>query len=397
MPLIGIEEEFLLVDTAGRLANSADEVLAHPLNDGSVVKESSHAVVEINTPPASSLHELDREERRIVKRLEQMAADNGLRAIPVSVLGPEPPLLRSEGRYGANTVVRGDDRNRHYASTLGLHIHLDTRSDATRQYNLLQSMDPSFAFLSTSPYLLGENTMNDRRVYEQRYIIFERYPLHAQLPGYARSQTDIDAQDEERFAQWLAPLNPEQAAYYTPEDTNWGPIRRREKTLELRNSDTNLHSLVMAQAALYRGVDAKVFHDGLDVRTSNTYGLLDDAILIPSHERLRVLERAAFRRGLKDEAVHAYLSYLVDLAEDGLPADERHYLAPFKTMLATRTNIADVLALRAASEQRGARLNPEAAATVNRYVSALAVRDRREGIEDVLRGVAHEGIHYFAA
>ncbi len=395
MTRIGIEEEFLLVDRNGRIANEAETILADPRNDGSIVKESSYAVVEINTAPARTLDELAADERRRVDLLTRIADAHGLRALPVSVLGPDAPTLRTQGRYGANTAVRSEALNRRYASTLGLHIHLDKRSTVADQYNLLLSADPAFAFLSTSPYLLGQNTMNDRRVYEQRYVVFRDHPLHGQLPGYARDEQELDRLDEERLAAWTAALSPEQASFYALDNTNWGPIRRRQRTQELRNSDTSIHSLVMAQAALYRGLDAYVFEHGLAVQPGEDYGLAGDTLIIPSERELRLLEQRAIKHGLRDPAVHAYLSHLVALAHDGLSNEEQRYLRPFETMLATRTNLADVLACRAESEQHV--LSREAAASVNEFYAALAARDRSEGIDDVLRGVASEGVHYFAA
>lgn len=389
---IGLELEYLLTDMDGRMANRADAVLAHPLNDGSIVRESSHAVVELNTPPVETLAELDRVTRDGIGRLDRMAAATGLRAVPVSALGPEAPERRLGGKYGLNTMLLGD-RAATYAATLGLHINLDRRPEAAAQYNLLQALDPALAFLSATPFLGGRNTMNDRRVYDQRYTVFAGAPLHGQLTGYISDTTALDVLDEQRLAQWTAGLGPEDAAHYSLSTTNWGPLRLHDNKIEARNSDVNLHSLTMAQAALLRGVDHYVFAHGLDVRPAAQYGLTPEAFLVPDFPTLRLLEREAIHHGIAGPHVHSYLSTLVDIAEEGTPDDERQYLLPLRTMLAYRTNLSDVLhTLHSATE-----LPVTAAAKLNRTMAEWAQADLADAAltRELIEGVASEGAHYF--
>ena len=57
--LIGLETEVMLIDEQGEISNRAAEVVSHRHNTGNIVAEFSHAVVEANPPPSSSIAEVE--------------------------------------------------------------------------------------------------------------------------------------------------------------------------------------------------------------------------------------------------------------------------------------------------------------------------------------------------
>jgi len=347
---VGLELELLVTDKDGKVVNKADEILKHPSNNGALVKESTYGVVEAVSKPFGTLPELEKDFRSDLLTLENIANSLGLIAVPISELSPERSLVRRTGspRYQLNINVLGEEKANMSNSVLGTHIHVDKQSDVISQYNLMQSMDPMFVLLSTSPYLMGKNTLNDCRVNVYRNEIFENFPLQGQLIDYAKDMNHIEQLNETRHSQWIERTGKKDMAkeFYHLDDTCWGPIRIRENTVEVRSADANTLSNIMAMAALFKGVNDYVFKKGRGVRIQEekeSYGMNESDIIIPSYSNLKQMETEGIRYGLKSGNIRDYLSHLINIANDGLDESERKYLNPFKDMIRTQENIANVL------------------------------------------------------
>ncbi len=351
-PLLGPEVEYLIIDENGAVSNSADEILAHQANTGNLVKEGSTNMVEVNCPPASELCDFEENLRKEIDNLTRISNDLGFSVIPTSVFGADEMIeARQDPRYSSQDNILGEEKALISNAICGTHLHIDRNKSRTiQQHTLLQSIDPAFVLLSTSPFLLGASTYNCNRVHSYRNIVYDDHPLHGQLLDYPQSKEDLDGLNEQRLNEWLNLVEDnESKSTYLPENTYWGPIRLRKNTVEVRNGDSNLFSIVMAAAALYKGVNQHVFENNLNVRIADPsvsetpYGIEDYDIIIPSYETLKQMEYEGCLYGLKSDLVHHYLKNLVDIAEDALPWDEKSYLDSFKAMLETRRNIADVI------------------------------------------------------
>ncbi|MFH1439611.1 MAG: glutamate-cysteine ligase family protein [Candidatus Woesearchaeota archaeon] len=367
--LYGFELEFIVTTKDGVVANEVDNLLPiladeYEINAGNVslpqqyisgsfVGELSHGVIEYNSLPFSSLTELERRSRADLLRSNEVCAANGLKIVPVSQLGPGEALkLRTDkARYIFLRHLLGEHSINTYKAVCGTHIHLDrkTESDALKgQYNLLQSLDPVFVLLSTSPFLKGTNTFNVSRVQACRNQIFSDFPLHGQLVDYIDSIEQLGQLNQLRVSELLKFISdkPWLEVCFDEYDGCWGPIRLKPKTIEPRNSDANLLSLIIAKIALYKGVCSYVFDKGLDIKVgtgSENYRITDSEIILPSYPQLKNMEFCGAVHGLKSETIYQCLSYLVGLAKDGLSHEEHKYLMPFNHMLQARRNIADVL------------------------------------------------------
>jgi len=387
LDLVGLEVELILVNEEGKVVNRADEVIGHPLNSGNILKESTYGVIEVISDPSSSLVELEYLFKKELANLETITNSLSIKAVPISEIGPEDALIKRKEplRYALTAQALGEDKTKLLNSICGTHIHLDQETDVISQYNLLQSMDPLFVFMSTSPFLRGKNSFNSSRVNVSRNKVFDDSPLHGQLLDYISSLSQIEEQNEKRLAEWLNRLGNDESAIavYDRDDTCWGPIRLREKnmkTIEMRTADANSLSLVMAMAALYKGVNGYVFGKGLEVRVSdldNVYGTTGSEIILPSYPTLKIWEQEGIKTGLKSDIVHGYLSYLVDIADGGLPNPEKRYLKPFKEMLSQRKNIADVLYgfARTVDPAVNGKISADAANKVNLFMGQMYQRD----------------------
>src|SRR5690606_8001617 len=102
LPLLGIEEEYLVVDplTRNTVPASADVLqAAEPLLGEDATKEITRFQVEVRTPPSADLDELGARLRATRARMVEAAGSRGLAimACGIPVLGPVVPHPLSDG------------------------------------------------------------------------------------------------------------------------------------------------------------------------------------------------------------------------------------------------------------------------------------------------------------
>ncbi len=394
--LIGTETEFLLLNNEGFLADTADTIIKNSKNDGTIVEESTHNVVEINSIPAISITELKKNLRNQFIKLDTISTSIGIRAIPISQLDPSILRLRKNSlRYRTNALVFGEKKINLYNAMCGTHVHIDKAKTEKRvidQFNLLQSLYPSFAFNATSPYLKGNNSYNSCRVQHWQKTVFSSTPLHGRLSPYANSIKNIKSQKEKCLASWLskAGKNPELKKVFDGTNTYWGPTRIQKKTIETRASDSNILSCTVAEAALKKGINELILTQDLDVVISKKHGYFctnNSSITLPSYETLLFLEEQAVRFGLKSKMVYAYLHYLIDLAEKGLSDEDSKALNIYKAMLKYKKNLSDTLQSFAKRKKlpKNGKIDAHGASNIYLYMYDIHKRDiQGEDISAVL-------------
>ena len=75
-----------------------------------------------------------------------------------------------------------------------MHVHIDledSEKDRMRQFNLATAIDPSFAFMSCSPYYKGDNTIKDMRVMKYRHEVHKRFPNFCKLVPYQETMGQL--------------------------------------------------------------------------------------------------------------------------------------------------------------------------------------------------------------
>jgi gamma-glutamylcysteine synthetase len=404
--LIGLESELTITDGPGRIVYGADDVLHHSNATDNMVSECSFAIVEVISLPASNLVDLETGFRSELDGLSSIVESLGLRAMPISTVGPEQVQAYRDDflRYVFTKQILGKEKFSFFLSVCGTHLHIDREPepDVIAQYNLLQSLDPVFVFLSSSSFLMGTNSLNCNRVNSYRNQVFGgNLRLYGQLLDYAESLDQLNLLGDTRASTWLQMVNDERAIdYFNRHNCCWGPIRLRKKTIEVRNSDANLFSLVMAEAALYKGVNNYVFDNKLGVKiagSGETYGITDSEITLPPYMALKQMESEGIKDGLKSDNVFKYLTYLVGIAEEGLPYHERRYLAPFKEMLRVRKNVADLLYMRAKGFDPSVNgsISPGTAQMVSLYMDSLNRKDRTHPFTDLFPDALERAEHSF--
>jgi hypothetical protein len=303
----------------------------------------------------------------------------GLSEVPLSEVGP---ANRSEKvldvpRYLLFEEVMGKDHCDMERSSCGTHLHVDHEDDLVGEYNLLQSMDPVFALMSSSSFMRGRNTVNCGRVSSYRNESYAAAPHMCQLSQYVSSTDEIDSLQAARSGYFLDRLQPtaENRRIFGSYNNGSSPIRKTNKTIEIRSADSNIPSMVLAMAALYKGVLRRVFGSpGLEIKIASIGALWSatgSEIFLPSYTTLRMMESEGLAFGPASKTVNEYLSYLVTLADEGLPSTESKYLRPFREILRRKRNVAHVIheKARLIDSTTPGSITAACAARVNRFVA----------------------------
>ncbi len=353
--LVGLETELMLVDDRGCVSNRAAEIVTHPENTGNIGPEFCKAVVETNPPPSTIINELEANLLTELKAVRSIADSLGIAEVPLSEIGPGNRAQRNldSRRYVLFDETVGVEHGDMERSFCGTHLHVDHKDDIVSQYNLLLSMDPVFVLMSSSSFLRGNNSANCGRVNLFRNTLFRGSPHLSQLLDYISAEEELDVLEKSRSDFFLRRLEPteENRRIFGSYNNGSSPLRRTNRTIEIRCADSNIPSLALAMAALYKGVQERVFEVGsLEVLISpldSEWQMTTTEIILPSHRTLKVMEAEGIESGVRSPLVRRYLAYLVTVAEEGLPSDEAKYLQPFKEILEHQRNVADLICAKA--------------------------------------------------
>jgi hypothetical protein len=372
--LLGLETELLLLDHRGNLSNRAEEIVNHSGNTGNIVPEFCQAIVETNPPPSTSIRQLETNLHTELNAVHSIAESLGIADVPLSEIGPGSQALKilDSRRYALFEEVMGATHCDMERSFCGTHLHVDHKIDIVGQYNLLQSMDPVFVLMSSSSFVRGRNSVNCGRVNSFRNAMYRGSPRLNQLLDYVSTEDDLADLERDRSNFFLSRLEPteENRRIFGSYNNGSSPLRKTEHTIEIRCADSNFPALAVAMAALYKGVLERAFEvNPLEILIStldSEWHITGSEIVLPSYRTLKAMESEGIATGIHSQLVSRYLSYLLMVAEQGLPTDEVRYLQPFKEILQHKRNVADLICAKIRL------LEPTTTDTVSKRSAALA-------------------------
>lgn len=361
---LGLEQEFFLVDGEGVISERADEFLpaCHALAATEGIDEDCFApecvlsTVEVSTPPAGGLGELEGEYLANLWLALRAARGLGLRLYPLATYPlPVQPTLRPEPHYLTQALAMGQERFRHAGRCTGVHLHLEmpeglldpetgvapeSSGPATREllaaYNLATALDPAIVALTRScPFYQGaDNGLAARTAHYRGSPDFAPYGLYAALPAvgglrpYADSPAALAALQMDRHRAWISTvegsgIDSRLFEAGGPLKTAWNPVRLNAQdglrgTLELRGIDSNYPAEVMATVSLITACQSRVREEGLVVVPTEGVEALEvrgGELRVPEFEYLSgPLLREAATRGLESANVTRYLDSVFELA-----------------------------------------------------------------------------------
>ncbi|MEV0232451.1 glutamate--cysteine ligase [Nonomuraea sp. NPDC050786] len=185
VPLIGIEEEYLVVDPRTRhVAPRAAEVLAAATDVLDVVYEITRFQVEARTPPSADLCELGSQLRTVRKGVAAAARSCGLAVVAsgIPVLGNvmSPPLT-DDVRYLRGRVLYRALQDEICICALHVHVDVPDQEQAVFVGNHLRPWLPTLiALAANSPFFAGRDT----GYASWRVISWGRWPVSGAPPYF---------------------------------------------------------------------------------------------------------------------------------------------------------------------------------------------------------------------
>lgn len=302
---LGMELEFWVTDRSGSL------VPAEPLYSCEGVEaECIESLVEIKTPPCSSLEDLQRSVLRRLERAVRVADRHDRLLVPISTpMSAAPIEYRDTTRTRIQQAVLGSEFR--YAACAGVHLHLE-QVDPLCQANVLTAIDPAFALTASSPYFDGDRVAGCARPLVYRRWCYRRFPGHGRLWRYVNSRDEWDERIDERFAAFRAaarrsgidPATFDDA--FSPETAVWSPVRIRDdlSTVEWRGPDIgNLESIFRLVARVIDLVRHGVHH-GIRIGDGPDH---QHPLVLPPMARVRRVVDAAIAEGKTEPTVRSYL------------------------------------------------------------------------------------------
>jgi gamma-glutamyl:cysteine ligase YbdK (ATP-grasp superfamily) len=419
----GLEQEFFLVDNSGRPSKRADEFLelCREESGGRVcfAPEFVLGLVEVNTPPVYTLHDLEREYVQNLRIALRTARSLGLRLYPLGTYPlPLEPAVRDGLDYRVQVNTVGPERFEDAGRCAGTHLHLELRagtidegagisataSAAAREevsniYNLATALDPALVALTRScPFFEGRKTgLAVRTVHYRGSAIFGWEGVYKDLPQvgallpYAEDAEHLIRLQFDRYEAWLSAMDRAgvNRRHFAEAGGDllrpaWNPVRlNRQGTLELRGMDSNYPEVTLATAAIILRAANRVRRDGLEVVPDDgvlAFEVVGDVLRVPGFGHLGGdLLHAAVTTGEVDETVSAYLDSILEFAgvEDERLADLFHHRRTTGHYPTTEAAIVEAYDGHL-SEDEGLRLVLEACDELETQVSQLSRSHRQE-------------------
>lgn len=359
---VGLEQEFFLVDEDGVISNRADEFLQkcgalageEGLDPGCFEPECAKSLVEISTPPATSLEELSGLYLDSLGVALRSAGEIGLRLYPLATYPlPFTPDLRDETHYRIQSMTLGPEKFLHAGRCAGAHLHLEVapntvdslvgvaydstpeaRQELLNAYNLATALDPAIIALTrASPFYEGQLTeIAARTAYYRGSPWLAPYGLYGELEEvgglrpYAEDAARLVDLQFGRYHAWLSAMDRsgvDRRLFFEAGDgmleAAWNPVRlNAHGTVELRGIDGGYPATVLEVAALVTGASRRVRDEDLTVTPVEgltTFEVEDRNLLVPGFESLSVdLFREAVTLGVESAEIFSYLESIFEFA-----------------------------------------------------------------------------------
>lgn len=237
---VGVEEELLLVDPeTGRLTALAQRALraraeqeerpdlGSTLEDPGVEAELFLQQIETNTPPCTTLNELDRQIRQARGTAGRLVSDAGaaMVACPTPVLVDSHASVTQQPRYQRIRDEFGELAKNALACAMHVHVGLEDDEDgATLLGDIAPWLPVLLAVSANSPYLHGHDT----GYASWRTQIWTRWPSNGTGESFA-SREEYD-EVSARLVDWGAALD-EGMVYFDAR------LSRHAPTVEIRVAD----------------------------------------------------------------------------------------------------------------------------------------------------------------
>lgn len=184
-PTFGVEEEFLLVDSEGRLASAGPAISAElgETPEGQVEQELRRCQVESATDVCGTVEEVIDDLERLRGRLADEAAQRDLRLLPsgTAIRAFDEPAFTHDGRYQRMAQEFGALADQSLTCACHVHVAIADRASGLLVSNTVRPWLPVLLALSAnSPFHDGTDT----GYASWRYLLWTRWPSSGPPPHF---------------------------------------------------------------------------------------------------------------------------------------------------------------------------------------------------------------------
>jgi len=386
---VGLELEFLLLDEAGQVVNSADHLLKHCRSKRTkhyVKGECSKCQIEIIATPKNTVKNMAESVLKTMRAVQEEARKLDLWLYPLaSYPGEMLPKIRNKPWYRMQQKVVGVTRwSRVVGSISGFHFHSDLprgvmdwdkrklkekvrpaqAKTLINQYNFLIAADPAICcIMQSSPFFQGEFYCKDTRIALWRNLdlpdigvagLYADMQTFARLPYYAQTVYDIDFVLQNSKRRWMKKLEEKDPGLVElVEDAHpmrfyWGPLRvNKIGTLEQRGMDMNLLRNVfgvssLLQSCLYAIEDNDITLVPSEVGIKTPFKIEGDVMYVPPRSYVaHDLTRKCITHGLADKEVSRYCRRLLEFSSNYISSRPDISLNSVKKIIVKRHTVSD--------------------------------------------------------
>ncbi len=382
----GMEIEFHLIDTEGKISYRAPEIVRQ-LNKkgyGHITTEIGKNMIEFGCLPSVETYNPALQIISSIRHSMEHCQQQGLLLYPLATYpgkfsarftaGGQYQILRKIfGREKTGNITRIVGFHHHYAFPKGVfdeekkEIRLFRKSKLARSmvscYNFEVAADPALAvFTQSSPFFQGAYLGKDSRMLVYRggkklRFMGGFYAHHQQLgglPPYKQTLTDLLAslhQREQRWHQEVRCSDPDQKCkdpYPYPLDITRNPVKlNKHGTFEQRGMDANYLSVLVAVTILLkfslREIQRK-FYEVLpaDFGIREAFKVENGILYVPPHTIVRnSLQAASAYEGYENKDLCHYAKRFFRFAQSATPKRYYPLIRPVKEMLDDRKSVSD--------------------------------------------------------
>lgn len=379
--LIGIETEYFVLDSEGRISNKADTIIQELAKLGTVKKECAKNMTEVISRPTEIITGAAHDILEKMKAVLEVAEKNDLKIFNYGTYpGRFNPDMRRDGAYHIKEKIFGPNMWKIAGRCVGFHCHYTLVSGLFSKlrknvkillqsgknqafvdsYNMLIALDTIFStFLQSSPFYQGLYYGKDSRMMLYRGNLginglYTKFPEFGALPEYKHVITEIMYLAESRFEKWDKLMKKRgifintRRLYGSIYDVNWSPVKVNPiGTFELRGMDMNRFELLVSCGVLMKHVlgsihkrDIAVIVDKLAIK--EPFMAEGDKVYLPPFSYLNsILQKNSAMKGMDDREVRSYCNRFLKFVSVLLPKDRKKFLRPFQKMVSSRKTLSD--------------------------------------------------------
>ncbi|MBU0586365.1 hypothetical protein KJ780_02560 [Candidatus Micrarchaeota archaeon] len=390
----GLEVEFILLDEAGHVSNSADILLkkCSTKKIGYYLRpEASKCMVEVGATPKPSVRHTAKGFLKNLKKIHNEARKLGLWLYPLATYpGKAHSVIRHKPWYEMQTSVLGKEWDSFIGKMCGFHFHsalpkgvMDLskgilkphhRSKAAKlmveQYNFLIAADPAaITIMQSSPFFEGKLHGKDSRIALYRDMnfpqlgitgIYNKHKILGRLPKYAHNAYDMKVSSEQTKTEFLDALSDKDPkAAKSMKNAHamrfyWGPVRiNKVGTYEERGLDMNLPKYMLGVSTLLKRSLLGIINEGLRIRPSEIgirqpFKIEGTKVYVPPYNYLvEELTRKSVTYGLSSPVVHNYTKRFYQFATRFIDYKFDMSLMSIKRMIDQKETMSDRVMKRA--------------------------------------------------